>query len=54
MFSLLRRLAHLVKSRKTCHGNCLRCPYYADCCADLNSKETNRTENKRLYERSTS
>ena len=54
MISLFRRLVHLVRSRKACHGNCLSCPYYTDCCADLNSKETNRTENKRLCERSTS
>lgn len=54
MISLFRRFTHLLRSRKSCHGNCLSCPYYSECRADLSSshKEIDRKVNKYLYERS--
>ena len=35
---LVSRIGHLMKSRKSCKGNCLTCPYYEDCSGDLNCK----------------
>ena len=36
---IIVRIGHLMKSRKTCKGNCLTCPYFEDCCGDYPQKE---------------
>lgn len=50
MISFFCRLAHILRSRKTCHGNCLNCPYYIECRSDLTSNEMNniRSINKAI------
>ena len=51
MISFFCRLAHILRSRKTCHGNCLNCPYYTECRSDLSSNEkgNKRSGRKTVY-----
>lgn len=34
---LFSKLAHLIKTRRSCNGNCLTCHYYSNCVKDFDS-----------------
>ena len=35
---IISQIEHIIRSRKSCKGNCLTCPYYEDCFYDLKRK----------------